>query len=195
MGSTPVSEITAGTPIAITDNHVPSWPEAGQGVEGAAGFVMSRAVDLKTAKVEFTAYVSGQRVVGYAPDFYISNWSGSGTTWTITIEFNDPLGTQGWASASAVVSDFYQKNDTLRIQQWGSTSVQVRTATVNSVSDGASTMTVTLNSSLVPAGNTYVGTLDTAPNATANTDDFVFFAGSDRRIGFASSAPARTYAP
>lgn len=135
-------------------------------------------------------FVHGLNFSGYAPTLKVVSASGSGTSWTFTVEAAE----YGPGGSITDVS-FFASGYKVVLREWDSEAPTRRTGTVSSVDAVANTIDITLDSPWGGLGGaTYMISFDRAGVVTEGQQSFTFMADPAGRITYAaSSASARVF--
>jgi hypothetical protein len=181
--------------VLVTSHAMPY--AGGRTVNGGLGMSASRAIvvgrewDFEAGVGRLTLLVTGLEAYGYAPTGRLASASGSGTSWTLTLEATH------YAPAGVADASYFRAGDDIAIREWNANTPTIRTGVVVSVS--GNDVAVTLDSSWAGIGGS-TWTLVAGPSDEASASQlerFAYVANSQLRIGLASSAStrAREFAP
>jgi hypothetical protein len=161
---------------------------AGGGIVSLRSTVIGRSWRFAEPNVELTLLFDGLTLAGYAPTGRVTATSGSGTTWTVTLDA-DEYGPGG----SVADASFFATGYKVRLYEYDDDVPTVRTGAVTSVS--GNDVGLELDSSWTPGSSTWnlcFSPSDTSGIATGQLQSYAFLSRDDLRVHL-SSGTRRPY--
>ena len=161
---------------------------AGGGIVSLRSTVIGRSWRFAEPCVELTLLFDGLALSGYAPTGRVTSQSGSGTTWTVTLDA-DEYGPGG----GVLDASFFAVGYKVRLYEYDDDVPTVRTGTVTSVS--GNDVGLELDASWTPGSSTWnlcFSPSDTSGIATGQLQSYAFIARDDLRVHL-SSGTRRPY--
>ena len=159
---------------------------AGGGIVSLRSTVIGRSWRFAEPSVELTLLFDGLTLAGYAPTGRVTSQSGSGTTWTVTLDADEYGPGGGVADAS-----FFAVGYKVRLYEYDDDVPTVKTGTVTSVS--GNDVGLELDSSWTPGSSTWnlcFSPSDTSGIATGQFQSYAFLARDDMRVHTSSATRA-----
>jgi hypothetical protein len=185
--------VLVGDTVTITSSTMPydgarGVHDPGSGMSERLGLVVGRDWNLEEGTGRLTLLVSSLQPAAYAPSGRIDSASGSGTSWTLTLEENH------YAPAGKADASYFRVGDQIQIREWDSDTPTTRIGSVQSVS--GNDIAVTLTSSWTGLGG---GTFNLIYQSSDQVDptqlQYSFVADSARRIDNDTPRTAYLFAP
>lgn len=171
---------TLGSTVSISSDQLPDGMGS-RGATDAVGLVTAREINFLDGTIALTLLVSRARIGGYAPCLKVDSQSGSGTTWTITVD-------DTYLLSGDTAENHFESGDRIAVFRYDNATPGIIEGDVTGVS--GFDVSVELDSIWTPSTDEWVLTAADANNNTLSDGQtrYVYVADADTLLEFNAAA-------